>query len=160
PPSKLRPEVPRGVDAVVLRLLAKAPEQRYQTPGELAAALAALALPGGLPVSPGAVMPAPEVATSGTSPPWSRLEGTAGPPPMPGGRGAPPANGRCLLVGGCGGGGPAGVAPRRRLADAPAPAGNETETSRRRARQGRQERQTGRAPSWRAPAACRRPLQR
>jgi WD40 repeat protein/serine/threonine protein kinase len=44
PPAieQLRPEVSAAVAAVVRRLLAKRPEQRYQTPGELAVALAGL----------------------------------------------------------------------------------------------------------------------
>jgi serine/threonine protein kinase len=43
PVERLRPEVPPAVAAVVRKLLAKRPRDRYQTPGELAAVLAALA---------------------------------------------------------------------------------------------------------------------
>lgn len=39
PAEELRPEVPAGVAALLRKLLAKRPEQRYQTPGEVAAAL-------------------------------------------------------------------------------------------------------------------------
>ncbi len=39
PVEQVRPEVPAGVGAVIRRLMAKPPEDRYQTPGELAAAL-------------------------------------------------------------------------------------------------------------------------
>ena len=35
-----RPEVPPAVDAVLAKMLAKKPEDRYQTPAEVAAALA------------------------------------------------------------------------------------------------------------------------
>ena len=51
PPSvdQLRPEVPRGVAAVVRRLMAKHPDDRYRTPGELAAALEQLTRTGELP---------------------------------------------------------------------------------------------------------------
>jgi tRNA A-37 threonylcarbamoyl transferase component Bud32 len=42
PIERLRPDVPAGVAAVVRRLLAKKPGQRYQTPGELAEVLAPL----------------------------------------------------------------------------------------------------------------------
>jgi len=41
PVRQLRSDVPPAVEAIVARLLAKRPEQRYQTPAELAAALAA-----------------------------------------------------------------------------------------------------------------------
>jgi serine/threonine-protein kinase len=41
-PSALRPEVPADVSAVVQKLLAKGPQDRYQTPADLAAALATL----------------------------------------------------------------------------------------------------------------------
>jgi hypothetical protein len=40
---ELRPEVPPELDAVVARMLAKSPADRYQTPGEAAAALAPFA---------------------------------------------------------------------------------------------------------------------
>jgi serine/threonine-protein kinase len=40
PVQELRPEVPRAAQAIVSKLMAKRPEQRFQTPGELAAALA------------------------------------------------------------------------------------------------------------------------
>src|SRR5688500_2153464 len=39
PPSVLRPDMPRGLEAIVLRLLAKDPEQRYSTATETLAAL-------------------------------------------------------------------------------------------------------------------------
>jgi formylglycine-generating enzyme required for sulfatase activity/serine/threonine protein kinase len=47
PPAieKLRPEVPAGVSAILRKLLAKKPEDRYQTPAELAAALAPFSKP-------------------------------------------------------------------------------------------------------------------
>jgi formylglycine-generating enzyme required for sulfatase activity/tRNA A-37 threonylcarbamoyl transferase component Bud32 len=41
PLEQLRPDVPAGVAAVVRRLMAKRPQDRYQTPAELAAALSA-----------------------------------------------------------------------------------------------------------------------
>jgi serine/threonine-protein kinase len=48
PPSveQLRPEVPAEVSAVVRRLMAKSPDDRFQTPGELAEALEELARTG------------------------------------------------------------------------------------------------------------------
>ena len=39
PPTRLRPELPAHFDAVFARALAKKPEDRYESPGELAAAL-------------------------------------------------------------------------------------------------------------------------
>jgi hypothetical protein len=42
PPSLLRPEVPPELDALVMRLLAEAPEQRPATGAEVREALAAL----------------------------------------------------------------------------------------------------------------------
>ena len=41
--QKIRPEVPAPVIAVVQRLMSKKPEDRFQTPADLAAALAVLA---------------------------------------------------------------------------------------------------------------------
>jgi serine/threonine protein kinase len=40
PIHELRPEVPEGLSAVITRMMAKAPEDRYQTPAEVAEALA------------------------------------------------------------------------------------------------------------------------
>ncbi len=40
PIHELRPEVPEGLSAVITRMIAKAPDDRYQTPGEVGEALA------------------------------------------------------------------------------------------------------------------------
>jgi serine/threonine protein kinase len=45
PLETLRPEIPTTVGAIVRQLMAKQPEKRFQTPGQLAAALTALSLP-------------------------------------------------------------------------------------------------------------------
>jgi len=37
--AKVRPGVPAEVQAIVSKLMAKSPEKRYQTPGELASVL-------------------------------------------------------------------------------------------------------------------------
>ena len=58
PVTQLRPEVPAEVAAVVLKLLAKRPEDRYQTPADLAAALEPYAVSGSIPWAP---LPAPTV---------------------------------------------------------------------------------------------------
>src|SRR5437588_12054618 len=50
PPSHLRPEVPRDLDFVVMRALAKSPAERYQTADEMDADLARVAR--GVSVSP------------------------------------------------------------------------------------------------------------
>lgn len=76
PIEQLRSEVPPAVGAVVRRLLAKRPEERYQTPAELAAALAPLP-DQAIPVSAtvGAGITAAQV--QGASDPesgWSALE--------------------------------------------------------------------------------------
>jgi serine/threonine-protein kinase len=42
PVEQLRPEVPSALGTVIRRLMNKRPEDRYQTPGELARALAPL----------------------------------------------------------------------------------------------------------------------
>src|SRR5262249_38275108 len=41
--SALRRDLPAGLEAVVMKMMAKLPDQRYQTPGEVAEALAPFA---------------------------------------------------------------------------------------------------------------------
>ena len=44
PISKLRPEVPPEVEAIILKMVAEAPDDRFQSPADLAAALSAFAV--------------------------------------------------------------------------------------------------------------------
>jgi serine/threonine-protein kinase len=70
PVEQLRPDVPPALAAVLRKLMAKRPEDRYQTPAELAAALAALHDLSSRPPPPaGAVPPppGPEVSLSTAS---------------------------------------------------------------------------------------------
>ncbi len=62
PVETLRPEVPPGVAAIIRRLMTKAPGQRYQTPGELAAVLDAGLKSGNWPGPAQAVQTAVPVA--------------------------------------------------------------------------------------------------
>ncbi|HEU4728234.1 MAG TPA: protein kinase, partial [Kofleriaceae bacterium] len=55
PPSSLRPDVPREIDELVLRLLAKAPEDRYQTADEVVDAIEGVAVRTGLVLSASAL---------------------------------------------------------------------------------------------------------
>jgi serine/threonine-protein kinase len=68
PIEVLRPDVPPGLAAIVRKLMAKRPEQRYRTPAELAAALTPFcpAGSGTLPV-PVAVLASVSAAESGTA---------------------------------------------------------------------------------------------
>jgi serine/threonine-protein kinase len=53
PLEDLRPDVPAGVHGIVRRLMAKRPEDRYQTPAELAVALGeAVPVVAAMPVQP------------------------------------------------------------------------------------------------------------
>jgi serine/threonine-protein kinase len=68
PVEQLRPDVPPAVAVVLRKLMAKRPEDRYQTPAEAAGALALAAASGRVaatPVPPGSTttLPAPESAT-------------------------------------------------------------------------------------------------
>ena len=89
PPSKLRPEVPPQLDKVVLRALAKNPDERYQSADEMEADLERVAR--GAPVSAATaatqILPAaPPVATDPTSatmiapPPTARARDVPPPP--------------------------------------------------------------------------------
>jgi hypothetical protein len=57
PLASLAADVPPGLQAVVDRLLAKSPDERYATPGEAARALVPFLGPGGSPPKPAAVVP-------------------------------------------------------------------------------------------------------
>src|SRR5436305_1880456 len=78
PPSRLRPEVPRDLDLVVMRALAKGPSERYQSADEMDADLARVAR--GVSVSPEteeaatAIIAQPITAATVVQPP-------VGPPP-------------------------------------------------------------------------------
>jgi serine/threonine-protein kinase len=71
PPSKIRPEIPEELDQVVLRALAKAPEDRYQTAEEFAEDLHRVEA--GLPLAPAtsdavtALLAAPGATIGGTT---------------------------------------------------------------------------------------------
>jgi serine/threonine-protein kinase len=81
PARELRPEVPDGLAAVVAKALAKKPAARYQTPAELAAALAPFCA-GPCPPPADLVPPAPQRRWFGRPgepppPPVSRLTGSS-----------------------------------------------------------------------------------
>ena len=77
-----RPEVPPELDAVVARLMAKAPEDRFQSAGELLTALAAV--PGlDVPGPPTGIGTMP-IAVGGDRPAEPLAEGPAAAPPEPG----------------------------------------------------------------------------
>jgi beta-lactam-binding protein with PASTA domain/tRNA A-37 threonylcarbamoyl transferase component Bud32 len=65
PPSKARPEIPEQLDQVVLRTLAKAPEDRYQTAEEFAEDLHRVEA--GLPLSPETAEAATALLTAPTA---------------------------------------------------------------------------------------------
>jgi beta-lactam-binding protein with PASTA domain/tRNA A-37 threonylcarbamoyl transferase component Bud32 len=71
PPSKIRPEIPEDLDHVVLRALAKAPEDRYQTAEEFAEDLhrveAGLPLPPETSEAATALLAAPGATIGGTT---------------------------------------------------------------------------------------------
>ncbi len=70
PPSKIRPEIPEVLDQVVLRALAKAPEDRYQTAEEFAEDLHRVEA--GLPLAP----ETSEAATALLAAPGATIGGT------------------------------------------------------------------------------------
>jgi serine/threonine protein kinase/Leucine-rich repeat (LRR) protein len=78
--DQLRPEVPPGVAAVVARLMAKRPADRYRTPADLAVALADVAgggvLPSGTTLTTPCAGPAAPQAAGDTSENWSSLPAT------------------------------------------------------------------------------------
>jgi serine/threonine protein kinase len=106
PVEQLRPEVPPAVAQVVRTLMAKKPEDRYQTPAEVAAALASATGPGGeTSLKPGGA--GASVATSGETldSPFASIETaeTAGPVDSPYLRGRKAAQRAWLLFSVAGG---------------------------------------------------------
>jgi eukaryotic-like serine/threonine-protein kinase len=84
PPSRIRPEIPEDLDHVVLRALAKAPEDRYQTAEEFAEDLHRVEA--GLPLAP----ETSEAATALLAAPGATLGGTTQVLPTDATRIAPP----------------------------------------------------------------------
>jgi eukaryotic-like serine/threonine-protein kinase len=93
PPSKLRPDIPRELDMVVLRALAKNPDDRYQTADEMEADLERVAR--GARVSATTVDAATEVLRRPAPAEAAAASATAAtmfaPPPTAAAAGAPPA---------------------------------------------------------------------
>jgi eukaryotic-like serine/threonine-protein kinase len=93
PPSKLRPDIPRELDMVVLRALAKNPDDRYQTADEMEADLERVAR--GARVSATTVDAATEVLRRPAPAEAAAASATAAtmiaPPPSAAAAGAPPA---------------------------------------------------------------------
>jgi formylglycine-generating enzyme required for sulfatase activity len=91
PLPDLRAEVPAGLWAVVARLLAKDPARRYQTPAEVAQALApfcrrggkAIPAPPGTPKPPGAVPPTTATLSAGAARGARGQAAPARPSPVP-----------------------------------------------------------------------------
>jgi len=81
PPSTVRPNLPRGLDALVLRLLAKAPDERFQRADELLVQLEAVAAGAGISLSAAAVSQLLLERFDRRPEPWR------GPPPLDGASG-------------------------------------------------------------------------
>jgi serine/threonine-protein kinase len=86
PPSQLDPQIPPSADAIVLKAMAKAPSQRYQSAEEMRADIrravsgAPVSSPPTSGVSPQSQLGSPVVAETPASPSRDRGDG-AGPPP-------------------------------------------------------------------------------
>jgi formylglycine-generating enzyme required for sulfatase activity/tRNA A-37 threonylcarbamoyl transferase component Bud32 len=86
PLEALRPDVPAAVAAVVRKLMAKRPEDRYQTPAELVRALTGRSE---VPAPAHAAPVAPRAAQVDTGPDWAAMTAEAAPEPD-----TPPVRGR------------------------------------------------------------------
>jgi tRNA A-37 threonylcarbamoyl transferase component Bud32 len=78
-PRQVRPGVPKALEEIVGRAMARSPEQRYASAADLRAAL----LAAGAAPSPEADLTATHLAAAPTAPPALPPAGTAAPPPAP-----------------------------------------------------------------------------
>jgi serine/threonine-protein kinase len=84
PVEQIRPEVPVGVGAILRRMMAKRPEDRYASPAAVAEALAPFCPAGPIPAAAVAVPAAPTHAAAGYAPGWThQANSTLGPAPAP-----------------------------------------------------------------------------
>src|SRR5437016_3661897 len=120
PPSHLRPEIPRDLDFVVMRALAKSPEERYASADEMDADLARISR--GVAVSPEteeaatAIIARPITVATSVVPPVARPVRPPPGPPTPAGARAAGAGGAGAARGPRAGGAPAASPPPRRAA--------------------------------------------
>ncbi|HEY5946381.1 MAG TPA: hypothetical protein VIV40_12850, partial [Kofleriaceae bacterium] len=80
-PSKFRKDIPAELERIMLKALAKAPEDRFQTADEMRLALEAFAKSAGLTISPNALSDYMKQQFGEVPEPW--LVGEAVPPPSP-----------------------------------------------------------------------------
>jgi serine/threonine protein kinase len=118
PIATLVPDVAPGLQAVLERMMAKSPDDRYQTPAEAAEALAPLLRPGGSAPAPAAMVPAFKAWLESES----QLELTAKLPPPPGVPAKPVATGTAARPAVKPDTAPAVPPPAARSGTAPAPA--------------------------------------
>jgi hypothetical protein len=91
PLNLVRPEVPATLAALVAKMMAKEPANRFQTPAELAAALAPFFQPGAIPPAGSSAIASPSQyqimpgRNAGELGPAANRPGTAGPPRVPSG---------------------------------------------------------------------------
>src|SRR5262249_41154541 len=94
--ESVRPDVPASLGAVVRKMMAKKPEERFQTPGDVALALAPYAV--GVPPSGGSGLKPPEGGTlTGETVGPRQAPGTFSVPAVPQYEEVPSSSGRFLM---------------------------------------------------------------